>query len=78
MRVALRESRSRFLIDAHFIPDAESQVVTFSVILLQMEVDDMPHDIATALRSELAALQYKKDRLQAEVFKKLLSFMTHS
>jgi hypothetical protein len=33
-----------------------------------MEVDDMPHDIATALRSELAALQYKKDRLQAEVF----------
>lgn len=73
----LRECRSRFLIDAHFIPDAEGQVVTFSAILLQMEVDDMPHDIATALRSELAALQYKKDRLQAEVITIFISCMTH-
>ncbi|CAB3378946.1 Hypothetical predicted protein [Cloeon dipterum] len=33
----------------------------------RMEADEMPHDMATALRSELAALQYKKERLQAEL-----------
>ena len=27
----------------------------------------MAHDVATTLRSELAALQYKRDRLLAEV-----------
>ena len=27
----------------------------------------MPHDVATALRSDIAALQYKRDRLLSEV-----------
>ncbi|KAF4520603.1 hypothetical protein B566_EDAN006014 [Ephemera danica] len=33
----------------------------------EMEAEDMSHETATALRSELAALQYKKERLLAEV-----------
>jgi len=44
----------------------ECSIYKFDFVF-QMEADDMPHDIATAMRSELAALQYKKDRLQAEV-----------
>jgi len=31
------------------------------------EVGEMPHDVATALRSDIAALQYKRDRLLSEV-----------
>lgn len=29
--------------------------------------DDMTHDLTTTLRSELAALEYKRDRLMSEV-----------
>jgi hypothetical protein len=31
------------------------------------EAEEMPHDVATALRSDIAALQYKRDRLLSEV-----------
>jgi hypothetical protein len=31
------------------------------------EAGEMPHDVATALRSDIAALQYKRDRLLSEV-----------
>jgi len=39
-----------------------------SNILLQMDPDDaMTHELTTTLRSELAAMEYKRDRLVSEV-----------
>lgn len=34
---------------------------------LQFQDEDMTHDMTTSLRSELAAVEYKRDRLSSEV-----------
>jgi hypothetical protein len=33
----------------------------------EVEVEEMSHDVTTSLRSDIAALQYKRDRLLSEV-----------
>lgn len=43
-------------------------ITSGSNIWLQVDPDDaMTHDLTTTLRSELAALEYKRDRLMSEV-----------
>ena len=39
----------------------------FLSLQAEEEAGEMPHDVATALRSDIAALQYKRDRLLSEV-----------
>lgn len=40
---------------------------------MQESDDAMTHDVTTTLRSELAALEYKRDRLMSEVSEEFLS-----
>lgn len=46
--------------------DKHSCFVSLS-LQAEEEAGEMPHDVATALRSDIAALQYKRDRLLSEV-----------
>ncbi|GFG36972.1 hypothetical protein Cfor_05393, partial [Coptotermes formosanus] len=54
--------------------DTEEDWVIYEILckdipteMAEEEAEEMPHDVATALRSDIAALQYKRDRLLSEL-----------
>jgi hypothetical protein len=60
--------REQYNMNLHSLPlCGKHSCFVFLSLQAEEEAGEMPHDVATSLRSDIAALQYKRDRLLCEV-----------